>query len=178
MDAHPALDRWLHRIEHVASVALFALMAIVFVSVSLRYLVNEPLKDQFDLSRMALGIAVFWGIAAACASDEYVRGDILWDKLPPHARKAVDLFGRAVIVLVVGVLTWQVGFKLNDVMRIGEQTSELRWAIWPFYAVMFGGSVVALAGVVARMLRVLVAPASDTAAQDQGSVVDRAVAGG
>lgn len=178
MAAPTVLERALHRIELFASAALFALMAIVFVSVSMRYLANAPLKDQFDLSRMFLGVAVFWGIAAACASDEYVRGDIFWDRLSPRARKAVDLFGRIVILVAVGVLAWQVFFKFQDVMKSGELTSELRWVIWPFYCAMFAGSALAVLGAAARFIRVAVLSPAEGVSEDAGSPVQRAVSEG
>ena len=177
MEPRTALNQWLRGIEYVASTALFALMLVVFVSVGLRFVFNSPLKDQFDLSRMFLGVAVFWGIAAACASDEYVRGDVLWDKLPPTARKGVDLFGRCVILLAVGVLSWQVLFKVTDVVKSGELTSELRVAIWPFYAVMFIGSLLAIIGVLARLGRALSTPAREAPLPDLGPPASRAETG-
>jgi TRAP-type C4-dicarboxylate transport system permease small subunit len=174
MATRAALERWLARIGYVASAALFALMLVVFVSVGLRFLFNSPLKDQFDLSRMFLGVAVLWGIAAACASDEYVRGDILWDKLPPTARKLVDLFGRSVILAAIAVLSWQVFFKVTDVVKSGELTSELRLVIWPFYAVMFMGSLLAVVGVLARLAGAVVTPAHEMQLAEPGSPVTRA----
>ena len=174
MPPRTRLDRWLQRIEAVASLALFVLMSIVFVSVCARFFFNSPLKDQYDLSRMFLGVAVLWGIAAACASDEYVRSDIFWERLPPALRKAVDVFGRLVIVTAMAVVAWQVWFKLQDVARSGELTSELRLGIWPFYAVMFVGSVLALVGVGARLLMALAAPAAMPASHDRPGPADGA----
>lgn len=173
-----ALDRAVRRVELFASTALLALTVLVFASVTLRYLFRAPLKDQFDLSRMLLGVAVFWAIAAACGADEYVRGDILWERLGPRLRKAIDLFGRAVIVLAMAVLAWQVLFKFQDVRRSGELTSELRWVIWPFYGVMFCGSALALLATAARLLRVALTPSSEVLASSGSSVVERAVAEG
>ena len=149
------LDRLLQPVEALAAVALMALMAVVFVSVSLRFFFNYIIPDQFDLSRMFLGIAVFWGIAAACSRDEYVRGDMFMEKLPPAARALIDWFGRLVILACLAVLLWKVWGKTLDVRRSGELTSELRIGIWPFYAVMCAGAVVAVAGVFASLVTTL-----------------------
>lgn len=167
------MDAFLRRIELVASGALFALVVLVFVSVSLRYLWGAPLKDQFDLSRMLLGVAVFWGIAAAAASDEWVRGDVFWDRLSPAARKAIDVFGRLVVVVAFVVLAWQVGFKFIDVMRAGELTSELRWPIWPFYGVMCFGSALALVGCIVRLVRVVLHRPDEVAELQGESLIDQ-----
>jgi len=164
METGNRFQRVLLRAEWFASAALLALTLVVFVSVGLRWLAGAPLKDQFDLSRMFLGVAVFWGIAAAATADEHVRSDLLWDRAGPRLAKAIDLFGRSVVLLALGVLAWQVGFKFADVRASGELTSELRWPIWPFYGVMLVGSALAVLGAGACLLRTALTPAAVAAA--------------
>lgn len=149
------LERVLKPVEALAALALIALMTVVFISVTLRFFFNFIIPDQFDLSRMFLGISVFWGIAAACSRDEYVRGDMFMEKLPPAASALIDWFGRLVIIACLAVLLWKVLGKTIDVRRAGELTSELRMPIWPFYAVMTVGAVVALVGVLATFVATL-----------------------
>jgi TRAP-type C4-dicarboxylate transport system permease small subunit len=110
-------------------------MALVFSSIVSRWLFNLPFSDWYDLSRLLLGIAVFWGIATACARDDHIRGDLLWDHLPHRWKTWIDVFGRLLILIFLAVLTWKLFDKILDVRTTGQETAELRLKIWPFYAV-------------------------------------------
>lgn len=149
------VERLSRPIETLAAGALMALMCLVFVSVVLRFFFNAPIKDAFDLSRMFLGVTVFWGIAAACGRDEYVRGDVLFDRMGPRTRLVVDLFGRVVVVGFAGVMAWQVIGKALDVRRGGEVTSELQLLIWPFVLVMGAGAALTLVVVLLHLVQAL-----------------------
>lgn len=129
------MPRLVRFIEAVTSIGLFALMSLVCISVSLRWLFNAPLPDWYAFSRLLLGIAVFWGIAAACARDDHIRGDLLWPHLSPRLKIWVDTFGRLVIFAFVVLLIWKVFDKTLDVRATNQETTELRLDIWPFYAI-------------------------------------------
>lgn len=146
------MARLLGVVESISAVALFALMALVCSSITSRYLFNYPFSDWFDLSRLLLGIAVFWGISAACGRDDHIRGDLLWDRLPERAKPWVDLFGRLMILIFVGLLLWKFFGKFVDVRRTGQETAELRLPIWPFYAVAWLATPLAALVVVAQVV--------------------------
>jgi TRAP-type C4-dicarboxylate transport system permease small subunit len=145
----------LRAIEWVAAVALLSLMVLVFVSVAMRFLFNSPIKDAFDLSRMFLGVAVFWGIAAACGRDEYIRGDLFFEGLSDRAKLLIDGIGRIGTLAFVLALAWKVTDKVLDVRRGGEVSSELQIAIWPFYLLMCLGAAMTLVTVVVRLIRIV-----------------------
>ena len=138
-----ALLRTLAVVETVASLALLALMTLVCASITSRWLFNLPFADWFDFSRLLLGVAVFWGIAAACARDDHVRGDLLWSRLPAPLQLWVDAFGRVLILAFVAALIWKLFQKTVDVRATGQETAELRLKIWPFYAVAWLATLLA-----------------------------------
>jgi len=137
------LLRTLAFVETVASLALLALMTLVCASITSRWLLNLPFSDWFDFSRLLLGIAVFWGIAAACARDDHIRGDLLWSHLSPRAQQWVDAFGRLLILVFVAALIWKLFQKTVDVRATGQETAELRLKIWPFYGIAWLATLLA-----------------------------------
>jgi TRAP-type C4-dicarboxylate transport system permease small subunit len=149
-------QRWFEPIarptEWAAAVALAALTTLVFLSVTIRYLFNWPLPDAFDFTRMLLCIAVFWGIAAASGRDDWVRADVLWEFMGPRTRAWVDRFGRLLILLFFLALCWKTLEKVIDVRRTGESTSDTRTLLWPFLAIAWSATILALAGIVAHAL--------------------------
>jgi len=148
----PWFERLLRPTELMAAVALAALTTIVFVSVTTRYLFNWPVPDSFDFSRMLLCIAVFWGVAAACGRDDYIRGDVLWEFMGPRTRLWVDRVGRVFILLFFTLLLWKVFEKVADVRRTGETTSDTRTLLWPFLGLAWLATLLMLGAVVVHFI--------------------------
>lgn len=137
------MNKILGLVEAVASLALLGLMTLVCSSITSRWLFNLPFSDWFDFSRLLLGIAVFWGIAAACARDDHIRGDIVWNHLPLRLQHWVDAFGRVLILIFVAALIWKLFEKTADVHATGQETAELRLKIWPFYGLAWLSTLLA-----------------------------------
>jgi TRAP-type C4-dicarboxylate transport system permease small subunit len=145
-------ERLLRPTEWAAAAALAALTALVFVSVATRYLLNWPLPDAFDFTRLLLCVSVFWGIAAACGRDDWVRADVIWEFLGPGARRWIDRFARALVFAFFVVLCWKAFAKVLDVRGTGESTSDTRTLLWPFLAVAWSATILALTGIVFHFL--------------------------
>jgi TRAP-type C4-dicarboxylate transport system permease small subunit len=137
------LPRILGFVETIASFALLGLMTLVCSSIISRWLFNLPFSDWFDFSRLLLGIAVFWGIAAACARDDHIRGDVIWSHLPLRLQHWVDAFGRVLILIFVAALIWKLFEKTADVRATAQETAELRLKIWPFYGLAWLSTLLA-----------------------------------
>lgn len=149
------LARAVRTVEGIAAIALLAMLALVCASVTMRYLFNRPIPDTFDLSRMFLGVAVFWGIAAACVRDDHIRGDLLQGVLKPPVKNVVNAFAQLLVLVFIGLLAWKLWGKTWDVARTNQETAELRWKIWPFYLVAWSALVLTLAGAVFQFARAL-----------------------
>lgn len=127
---------WLVRLSSlIGAIALFAVMTIIFVSVTLRYFFGIIVPDAFDLSRMLLGILIFWGIALAVADNAMIKVDALYAMLGAHGKKAVAVISATVTALVIGILAWRAGAAVLDAYQNGISTNDLRLRLWPFYAV-------------------------------------------
>jgi TRAP-type C4-dicarboxylate transport system permease small subunit len=149
------LARAVRTVEGISALALAAMLLLVCASVTMRYLFNRPIPDTFDLSRMFLGVAVFWGIAAACVRDDHIRGDLLQGALRPPLKNFVNAFAQILVLVFIGLLAWKLWAKTWDVARTNQETAELRWKIWPFYLIAWSALVLTLAGTVFQIVRAL-----------------------
>lgn len=149
------LSRAVTGIEGISAIALAALTLLVCTSVTMRYLLNKPIPDTFDLSRLLLGIAVFWGIAAACVRDDHIRGDLLQNALRPPLKNIVNAFAQLLVLIFIGLLAWKLWDKTWDVARTRQETAELRWQIWPFYFAAWLALGLTIAGTLFQFVRAL-----------------------
>lgn len=58
------VDRAINLIEHVAGLTLGFVTTLIVISAIGRYILASPVPDTFDLSRLALGVSISWGLAS------------------------------------------------------------------------------------------------------------------
>lgn len=150
------LKRLMAVVDGGAAFFLVVIAGLTFTAVIMRYVLTLAFPGSFDVGRLLLGVAIFWGIAAATYRREHVTVDLLWLVLPTPLQRVVDIFADIVFAGFAGLLTWAV---LNQVLRTygnGQTTFELSIPLWPFYAVAWTGlalcSVILVLRVVAGLL--------------------------
>jgi TRAP-type C4-dicarboxylate transport system permease small subunit len=140
--------------ERAAGLFLAAIVALTFISIMLRALFSTTIPDWFDLSRLFLGIAIFWGIATTSYRDEHIQVDFLWGWAGPRGKWLIDLFSTAVLLAFLAALSWMLVFKVNSGFRSGESTFDVRIPIWPFHMVAALGIFLATVLVMIRLVRI------------------------
>lgn len=143
------MDRFLRAVEVAASLMLGVVTLITFVNVVLRYGFNSALMDSFDLTRMAQGLALAWGIAVATYRREHITIDGLWGLLGPRGQRVMDAVARLITALFLLGLTLAMAQRSARNMAGNLSTAELGLPIWGFHAVMTLG--IALAGAAALL---------------------------
>lgn len=164
-------ERLLRFADRFAGLFLALVTALVFTSVALRYAVNRPLPDTFDLTRFLLGVTVFWGIASATGRNEHIQIDLLYGVLPERLKRVVQSFASAVTVFVFALLQWQVVEAVLDEMSNNHVTNDLLLPVWPFYALACAALPVALFALVRFVLQAS-AERPATAVADRSSADD------
>lgn len=152
----PKVVVWL---ESVAAAFLAVITALTFVAVVLRYLFSYVIPDSFDIARLLLGAAIFWGIATANYRDEHIGMDLFWTLAGARGKRLLDVAAGLVTLATFCVFAWMFTFKLQDTWRSGETTFDLHLPLWWFYALAWlgvGAGVVLLA---ARVWRLIAHPA-------------------
>jgi TRAP-type C4-dicarboxylate transport system permease small subunit len=168
-----AFERIVSRVAFVVDGAAAVFLAIIttltFVAVLMRYVFNLPFPGSFDVSRLLLGVAIFWGIAAAAWRGEHIQVDILWQFLPVRAQRALDLFADIVFCIFIAGITWMLYWQVWRVQASRQTTFEMSIQIWPFYGIAWLGIAFCFLVLLARILRAIInfnAPITEsTAAQ-------------
>ncbi len=166
-----AVERLIAYTEMAAGIFLAAVTLIVFVNVTMRgatvgigdflnwitgrsdYKFVLTIPEWYHLSCLALGVCVFWGIAATSYRNDHIKVDILWDWLGPRGKRLLDLFATGILLLFLLVFSWMLSVKVMSGYWSGEATYDLRLKIWPFHLVMAVGILFASILVGIRMYR-------------------------
>ncbi|MGY6707054.1 MAG: TRAP transporter small permease [Rhizobiaceae bacterium] len=155
-----AFERIISRVAFVvdgaAGIFLAIITALTFTAVLMRYVFNLPFPGSFDVSRLLLGVAIFWGIAAASWRGEHIQVDILWQFLPVRAQRALDLFADIVFCVFVAGITWMLYWQVWRVQASRQTTFEMSIPVWPFYGIAWLGIAFCTLVLLARILRAIV----------------------
>lgn len=143
-------------VDGAAAIFLAIITALTFLAVILRYVFALPFPASFDVSRLLLGVAIFWGIAAAAWRKEHIQVDLAWQLMPPTLQKIVDIFSDLLFAVFVGALAWMLLWQVDRVRSSGQTTFELSIPIWPFSAVAWLGIAFCVLVLIARILRAIV----------------------
>jgi TRAP-type C4-dicarboxylate transport system permease small subunit len=169
-----AFERVIGRVAFVvdgaAAIFLAVITALTFTAVMMRYVFNLPFPGSFDVSRLLLGVAIFWGIAAAAWRGEHIQVDILWQFMPVRVQRALDLFADIVFCVFVGGIAWMLYWQVWRVQASRQTTFELSIPIWPFHLVAWLGMAFCVLVLLSRILRAIIAfnaPAPANPAADQ-----------
>ncbi|MCC6947515.1 MAG: TRAP transporter small permease [Bradyrhizobiaceae bacterium] len=150
-----AVDRFIDGIERTAAIFLAAVTVLVFLSIALRALFTYAIPDWYDLSRLMLGVMIFWGIAGASYHNRHIKVDILWEWAGPRARRWIDIAASLILLAFLLVFSWMLVEKVRSGYLSGESTFDLRMVIWPFHFVAALGIFSATALMVVRIVRLL-----------------------
>lgn len=155
--------------ELIGALALFAVMCIVFASVISRQVFGFIIPDAYDLSRMLLGILIFWGIAGAVAWKALITADFLYFALGRRGRLILDLVAAVVTFGVMALLTWRVWVTVIDAYGNGIRTQDVGIPLWYFYAVAGAAMPVAVLFVLRNALATLRGKDDDTESDEAAS---------
>lgn len=155
------LRRVVQLVDAAAAIFLAVITLLTFAAVVMRYLLEMPFPGSFDVSRLLLGVAIFWGIAAAAYRKDHIQVDLFWQVLPPAGRRILDVFSDIVFAIFIGAMAWMLFWQVDRVRLSRQTTFELAIPIWPFYGIAWLGIGLCLLVLIARILRGFTTPVSD-----------------
>ncbi|HXP73067.1 MAG TPA: TRAP transporter large permease subunit [Stellaceae bacterium] len=99
--------RWILRLTDAAAALLLAAdLAVVIVSVVLRYEFNAPVEWSDDVARGLMVGSSFFGAASAMAREENVGVAFFADLLPKGLRRSVDAAMSLLVVAISALVAW------------------------------------------------------------------------
>ena len=141
--------------DAAAAIFLIVITVLTFSAVVMRYVLSLPFPGAFDVSRLLLGVAIFWGIAVGAYRREHISVDILYHAMPARVQRLRNLFGDILFAAFMGLFSWMLLRQVLSVRDSGQTTFELGIPIWPFYGVAWLGIVLCFIVLIARILRAL-----------------------
>ncbi len=150
------MDRIVVFVERAAGCFIGVLALITFGEAFLRYGFNAHIPDGFIVGQTMQGIAICWGISTATYADRQITVDILYELSSSRIRRGFDVAAHTINLLFMALFGYAMTFKVFDILRAGEISSELKIPIWTGYTLASLGILAAVAAAAIRWWQVVV----------------------
>jgi TRAP-type C4-dicarboxylate transport system permease small subunit len=147
------MNRFIRLVDGLAAASLFFVAAFTLLAVVGRKFFGWSPPDYFDFARLALGIAIFWGIGAACYGNRHILVDLVHELSSPTWKRRIDVLATVVLAVFMGFFAWTTASAVAGTMKANVQTTELRWLVWPFHAVAAAGIAAGFVLTCVRLVR-------------------------
>lgn len=151
----------------LAAAAIMALMFLGVLQVLLRTVFNSPIDGYIDLVELSMASMAFLGAAYTQRMGSHIRMELLVSRLHGRALWAVEAFGAAVAMFVIGVLIYYSYGHFLRAYTLGDTTIDAEYVTWPSkllvpvaFAIWWGRLALQFFGA----LRLVVNPHRDTVA--------------
>lgn len=135
------MNRVVNYIEILSGLILLFMASLTSVSAVTRYLFNAPIPDEYEVSRLSLGVVVCWGMAAAFRHNDHIQLDLFWDKLGAKSKDILSRVGSGICFLAVAFFSCALATKVLDTFSSHIETVDLGLPVWTFFAVAWLGSL-------------------------------------
>lgn len=129
------LNKALMPIEDVANLlAAFAIMALMMLGVLqivMRTVFNNPIGGYIDLVELSMASMAFLGAAYTQRLGSHIRMELLVGKLSGRALWALEAFGAAVAMFIIGVLIYYSYGHFLRAFTLGDTTIDAEYPVWP-----------------------------------------------
>lgn len=150
------MNRFVVIVERTAGIFIGVLALITFGEAVLRYAFNSHIPDGFIVGQTMQGIAICWGISTATYADRQITVDILYELSASWLRRGFDVIAHTINLLFMALFSFAMTFKVFDILRAGEISSELRIPIWTGYTLASLGIVAAVIAAAIRWWQVVI----------------------
>lgn len=122
----------------LGAVPLVIAAILTVIDVSGRY-IRLPLPGTLEISTLCLALSVALTLAHTQALKGNTDVDVLFNHLPPRAKKVTSVFTSFFCVIIVGLMAWRAWPWVAFSHRTQEWVDIVGWPFWPFKAVMLLG---------------------------------------
>lgn len=123
---------------------VFAMMALIFVDVFLRYLFSAPIPGGFEIIRFMLAILIFTALPLVTWAEGHIVVSV-FDKFFVGRRGLIQKIGVSIVsiatLLLIAYLMWRQAESLQSSQQI---TGFLEWRIFPIAFFMCALSLIAV----------------------------------
>ena len=119
---------------------LITIACAVFVSVTLRYIFNEPPLWADEAPRAFFLWMTYLGIAVATKQGKNIRVTHFIDKIPAKPRVFLETFMHCLVLIMLGALVWY-NIPILDLQAGGSMLSTGWSFLWLYSPVTVGSSL-------------------------------------
>lgn len=139
----PLLKRLSGWMAGLACVCLVFLMAVTFLDVVGRYFFGLPLTFAVELTELAMGLLISFGLAITTLNRGHIAVDLLTSIAPRWANAVFIRLAALAGVLVFGLMAWRLLDRALNFRSDGLVTQVLGWPIYPVVMLMAGAALAA-----------------------------------
>ena len=148
--ANGRVAMWLARI---AAVALAIIAVVTFGDVIGRYFFHAPFAFTVELTQIAMGIVVYFGVGLVTHEDAHISADVVTLRLPPRLRSLFATITNLLALAFLAIMVWQLWLQAEFLYGKGDTTMVWTVPLWPVAFAIAVGSVFYLTGVLLHLIR-------------------------
>ena len=117
------------------------MMLLVVAEVTSRLFWGSSIEGAIEIEGVSLALAIFFGFSPCEERKNHVRAEFMAAWLPKKIKASLDIVVYLAAILVVAVVTWQVGLDMASSWSIKEVLPGARWQVpvYPAKAAAFLG---------------------------------------
>ena len=147
-DPAPGAYRRLERLARAFALAggllLVGVMGMTVISVLGRYLFNAPVPGDYEITELAMGIAVFAFFPYCHISNANIVVELFTGRMPPRFKAALDALHNLTFALVAGLIAWRLFIGGMHKFDDGETTVFLGIPVhWAYFPALLGAVLLA-----------------------------------
>jgi TRAP-type C4-dicarboxylate transport system permease small subunit len=140
---------WLARI----AAAVLALLAVMtFCDVIARYFFNSPLSFTVEVTEIAMGVIVYFGVGLVTQDNGHISVDIVTLRLSDWWRALLRLMTNVVALGFLALMVWRLWLRTVALFDKGDVSPIMLIPRWPTALLMTVGAVFFLTGLVVHIL--------------------------
>ena len=133
------------RLDMIAAVAIFAMMALTCVDVFLRYFFRKPIPGTYEIVALLGAVAVSFAMAHTLAEKGHVAVSLIVQLFPKRIQGIIESIISIFGIILFALIAWQSVLYGVDCQRVGEVSMTLQLPFYPIiYGVALGAGVVCL----------------------------------
>ena len=133
------------RLDMIAALAIFSMMALTCADVFLRYFFRKPIPGTYEIVALLGAVAVSFAMAHTLVEKGHVAVSLIVQMFPKRLQGIVESFISIFGIILFGLITWQSILYGIDCQRAGEVSMTLQLPFYPIiYGVALGAAVVCL----------------------------------
>lgn len=128
-------NRFLDGTGWLGVILTFILMVMVFLDITLRYLISKTVPNAFEISTLLFGVTVLVVAGYVEKEGENINVQALTMRLSKRSQQILQLIVDIISVVFVGYLFYQFLGVVVGAYKSGETSLSVLWMpIWPYKA--------------------------------------------